>query len=325
MTIGIHATALVGTSVKLGTDVGIGPFSIVHDGVVIADGAQIGPHCELGGPGARVSIGLGAQLSKGCRVVGDVEIGDRAALGENSLVEGVIRLGRSAAIAEHASVRGHVSLGENAKIGPSSTLAGKTSIGEGTRVFASCSIGAPPQHPSFSGPAGSVVIGRHCVIREFVTIHLSTSDAPTRIGDDCYLMAGSHINHDCRLGDDVKMANSATLAGYVHIGDHAYLGMHSVVHQRMRIGAYTMIGMNAVVVRHVPPYATVVGRRFTRINRMGLEIRGVEARTSAQSKPITSILTGWTREPRSAWIERIERFEADCDHKNIMPPQFGQA
>ncbi len=322
MTIGIHATALVGPSAKLGTDVRIGPFSIVHDGVVIADCARIGPHCELGGLGGRVFIGSGAQLSKGCRVAGDVDLGDQAEIGENAVVVGVIRLGRSASIAEHASARGHLSLGENAKIGPSSVLAGQVSIGDGTQVFAACSIGAPPQHPTFSGPMGSITIGRHCVIREFVTIHLSTRDAPTRIGDDCYIMAGCHINHDCRLGDDVKMANSATLAGYVHVGDHAYLGMHSVVHQRMRIGAYTMIGMNAVVVRHVPPYATVIGRRFTKINRIGLEIRGVDA---AEVDTIEAYYSGRAdaRAAKSGWIDRIEAFGADCGYKDVMPPRFG--
>ncbi len=327
MMTGIHPTALIGPSVKLGADVTIGPFTIVHGGVVMASGAQVGAHCELGGAEGRVFIGSGAQLGKGSRLAGEIEIGDGATVGENSVVEGVIRVGRGATIAEHVSVRGTITLGKEVSVGPSCTLAGATSIGDGTQVLASCSIGAPPQHPAFSGPAGSVAIGHRCVIREFVTIHLSTTDAPTRIGDGCYIMAGSHINHDCNLGDDVKLANSATLAGYVHVGDHAYLGMHAVVHQRMRIGAYTMIGMNAVVVRHVPPYATVVGRRFTNINRIGLEIRGVDA---AHIGEIEAYYANYSKRldrgaPKSAWIERIESFEADCGHKNMMPPQFGQA
>jgi UDP-N-acetylglucosamine acyltransferase len=322
MTGAIDPTAIIGACVKLGADVRIGPFSILHDGVVVADGARIGAHCELGGSGGRVSIGSQAQLRKGCRIVGDVELADGVAIGENSVLDGAISLGRNAAIAEHVAAHGRSSLGEEVKIGASSTLAGELSIGGGTQVFPCCSIGASPQHPGLSGSNGRVEIGRRCVIREFVTIHLPTTKAPTRIGDDCYIMAGCHINHDCELGDDVKMANAATLAGFVHVGDHAYLGMHSVVHQRMRIGAYAMIGMNALIVHHVPPYATVVGRRFTKINRLGLELRDVgAAEIDAVEAYYSDRIDGGA--VKSAWIERIENFKAECDHTNIMPPQFG--
>ena len=322
MSLSIHSTALIAPAVKLGAEVTIGPFSILHDGVVVADGARIGAHCELGGNGGRVFIGSAAQLKKGCRVAGDVEVGDQAAIGENAVLDGLIRLGRRATVAEHVTARGRIVLGENAAIGASSTLSGEVSIGKGTRIFACCSIGAPPQHPAFSGSKGTVEIGLRCIIREFVTIHMPTTNSPTRIGDDCYIMAGSHINHDCDIGNDVKMANSATLAGFVHVGDHTYLGMHSVVHQRMRIGAYTMIGMNAVVTRHVPPYATVVGRRFTKINRVGLEIRNVDAADIDAVEAYYSNLADKDA-PKSVWIERIEAFEAECGYRNVMPARFG--
>ncbi len=204
MTIGIHSTALIGPAVKLGTDVEVGPFSILHDGVIVAEGVQIGAHCELGGLGGRVFVGSHARLSKGCRVAGDVEVGDNARLGENCLLDGVIRLGRGAEIAEQASVRGQISLGDNVTIGASSTVSGVVSIGDGTQVFASCSIGALPQHQAFSESTGFIEIGRDCVIREFVTVHLPTTDRRTHIGDQCYIMTGCHIAHDCHVGETSK-------------------------------------------------------------------------------------------------------------------------
>jgi UDP-N-acetylglucosamine acyltransferase len=303
MTLAIDSTAMIGASVKLGRDVRIGPFSILHDGVVVGDDAQIGAHCELGGNGGQVSVGSAARVRKGCAISGDVQVGDRAQIGENAMLQGRVRLS------------------EDVLVDASSSLRGDVSIGERTHIFYSCSIGAAAQHPDFPTAQGAVRIGRRCVVREFVTIHLPTTDALTRLGDECYIMAGCHINHDCRLGDDVKMANSATLAGHVNVGDHAYLGMHSVVHQRIRIGAYTMIGMNAVVVRHVPPYATVIGRRFAKINRIGLETRNVDA------ADINAIEAHYGNRidknaPKSAWIERIETFEAECGFTNVMPPQF---
>ncbi len=73
----------------------------------------------------------------------------------------------------------------------------------------------------------------------------------------------------------------------------------------MRIGGYTMIGMNSVITRHVPPYATVVGRHFTKINRVGLEIR------NAQAADIEAIEAYYTNRldgnaPKSVWISGLK-------------------
>ena len=83
----------------------------------------------------------------------------------------------------------------------------------------------------------------------------------TRIGDDCLLMVGAHVAHDCQIGDHVIMANNATLAGHVVVEDYARLGGLSAVHQFVRIGRHAMIGGMSGVERDVIPYGQVIGDR----------------------------------------------------------------
>lgn len=47
----------------------------------------------------------------------------------------------------------------------------------------------------------------------------------TRIGDSNYLMAYSHIGHDCMVGNHIIMVNYAALSGHVTINDYAIIGL----------------------------------------------------------------------------------------------------
>jgi UDP-N-acetylglucosamine acyltransferase len=67
------------------------------------------------------------------------------------------------------------------------------------------------------------------------------------VGDFAYLMAGSHVAHDCFLEENVTLANSALLAGHCHVMRNANLGLNVSVHQYSVIGSYTMLGMGTVV------------------------------------------------------------------------------
>ena len=46
----IHSTALVSEKAKLGHNVMIGPYSIVHDAVVLEDDVTVEAYCEIGYP-----------------------------------------------------------------------------------------------------------------------------------------------------------------------------------------------------------------------------------------------------------------------------------
>ena len=148
-------------------------------------------------------------------------------------------------IDESVHVVGDVTFGRNCEIGPHVCLYGPLTIGENTVVYAGAVIGSAPQHRSKSKKFG-VKIGDGCVIREYVTIHAGI-ERETVVGDYAYLMAGSHVAHDCLLEENVTLANSALLAGHCHVMRNANLGLNVSVHQYSVIGSYTMLGMGTVV------------------------------------------------------------------------------
>ena len=138
-------------------------------------------------------------------------------------------------------------------------------------------LGGDPQDLSFDAvtPSG-VCIGAHTVIREHVTVSRATkAAASTEIGPDCFLMAGCHVAHDCRIGARVVIANAVLLAGHVQIGDHAFLGGGAVIHQFCRIGESAMIGGGARISRDIAPFAMATERNaLIGLNAVGLRRRG---------------------------------------------------
>lgn len=157
---------------------------------------------------------------------------------------------------------------------------GNTEIGEETVIYPFAAIGFRPQDLKFHGENSKVIIGKRNSIRESVTIQPGTEGGimKTVIGDDCLLMANTHVAHDCVVGNHVIMANCATIAGHVTVGDGVVLGGLSAVHQWVRIGQYAMIGGMCGVERDVIPFGIVQGNRASLfgLNVVGLKRRGAK-------------------------------------------------
>jgi len=177
-----------------------------------------------------------------------------------------------------AVIGGKVRIGRGTSVGPHTVIEGVTSIGEGCFIHQAVSIGAPPQDTKYSGEETKVIIGRGCIIREFVTINKATSHGggKTVLGDECFIMAYAHIAHDCIVGDKVVMANAATLAGHIVIEEHAIIGGLVAIHQFAKVGAYSMIGGTSAITHDVPPYMIAVGNRakLYGLNSVGLKRHG---------------------------------------------------
>ena len=116
-------------------------------------------------------------------------------------------------------------------------------IGENTEIFPFTSIGSIPQDLKYKGEKTKVKIGSNCKIREYVTVNIGTDGGGgLTVGDNCLLMVGTHIAHDCHIGNNVIFANHSTLAGHVVIHDNVVVGALSAIHQFSRIGEGAMIG-----------------------------------------------------------------------------------
>ena len=186
---------------------------------------------------------------------------------------------KSAVIAEgveigpFAVIEDGVEIGANVMIRAQAYICSGTSIGENTQVHMGACLGDLPQDLGFDKNKKTYVkIGKNTVIREHATIHRATAEgSATVVGDNCYLMAVSHVGHDCHVGNNVIIANGALLAGHVSVGDYAFISGNVVVHQFCRIGTVSMIGGFTGINKDVPPYMLVRGPSVVRgINAVGL-------------------------------------------------------
>lgn len=171
----------------------------------------------------------------------------------------------------------NVEIGEGTWIGSNVTIMEGARIGSNCRIFPGAVIAAAPQDLKFEGEATIVEIGNNTTIREFVTIHRGTKDRwKTVVGNNCLIMAYSHIAHDCIIGDHCIMSNNTQMAGHVMMDDYAILAGMCAVHQFVKIGKHSFIGGGSLVSKDVPPYIKA-GRTplsYAGVNSVGLKRKG---------------------------------------------------
>jgi UDP-N-acetylglucosamine acyltransferase len=135
-------------------------------------------------------------------------------------------------------------IGKNVEIMEGVIIGPNVIIGDNVRIFPYAVIGMEAQYKDkvFALEDKKIFIGSGTIIREFVTIHSPSNSNSTYVGKNCYLMATSHVAHDCYLGNDVVLCNSANLGGYTKVGNNTTLGLNVSTHQHSEIGSCCMIG-----------------------------------------------------------------------------------
>ena len=182
-----------------------------------------------------------------------------------------------------------VEIGENTEVGPHCSIQGPARIGRDNRFIGHAAIGGEPQDKKYAGERTEVVIGERNVIREFVTINRGTGGGGgiTTVGDDNWMLAYTHVAHDCHVGNHCVFSNNTTLAGHVTVGDHVIISGFAGAHQFCRIGAHAFLGMGALTNGDVPPFTMVGSDSLGRprgINSEGLKRRGFDAERIAAIK-----------------------------------------
>jgi len=202
-------------------------------------------------------------------------IGEGTQIGAFSMIGPNVQMGKNCRIHEHVVVRGH------------------TTCGEGVEIYPFAVVGEPPQHLKYQGEPTEVVIGNQAILREMVTVHLGTSfgGGKTTIGDGAYLMAYTHVAHDCSVGKGVIIANAVQLGGHVIIEDYANLGGQSAVAQFCRIGRYCYLGGGSIIRKDLPPFLLGKGNDFQiqGINAIGLMRHGFSETTISHLKQVYRI------------------------------------
>ncbi|MDZ4254468.1 MAG: acyl-ACP--UDP-N-acetylglucosamine O-acyltransferase [Sulfuritalea sp.] len=193
-------------------------------------------------------------------VAADAEFGAEVRIGPFAVIEQDVVLGEACEVAAHAVIKRH------------------TRIGARTRIAEHAVIGGDPQDFKFKADCVSYTeIGEDNWLREGVTVHRGSRDGSvTRLGNGCFLMAYSHVAHDCVVGNNVVMANTAGIAGEVVVHDRAFISAAVTVHQFCRIGRNAMLGLSTKVVQDALPFCITDGNpgRARGLNLVGLKRNG---------------------------------------------------
>ena len=182
-----------------------------------------------------------------------------------------------------------VEIGEGTEVGPHCSIHGPTRIGRNNRFIGHVAVGGEPQDKKYAGERTELVIGDDNVFREFVTINRGTAGGGgiTTVGNDNWMLAYTHVAHDCHVGNHCVFSNNTTLAGHVTVGDYVIISGFAGAHQFCRIGAHAFLGMGALTNGDVPPFTMVGSDSLGRprgINSEGLKRRGFDAERIASIK-----------------------------------------
>jgi UDP-N-acetylglucosamine acyltransferase len=196
----------------------------------------------------------------------------------SAIISPKAEIAKTVNIGPYAIIGDDVILHDDVEIGAHACVDGPTEIGRATKLFPYSCLGQIPQDLKFKGEPTKLIVGERNVFREFVTVHRGTlgGGGITRVGNDNFFMAQSHIAHDCVVGDQVIFANGASLAGHVVVDDCVTIGAYSGIHQFCRVGKHAFIGAYSVVVKDALPYAKSVGNHAKCYgpNTIGLKRRG---------------------------------------------------
>ena len=236
-----------------------------------------------------------------------------------------------------AIVSPHAGIGSNVEVGAYSIIHDDVIIDDGTVISSHVvihdgarigkqvtidsftSIAGLPQDLSFDRDIKTYAsIGDRTTVREGSTINRATKEGEaTIIGEDCFLMAVSHLGHDCSIGNRVVIGNNSLLGGFVSVGDFAFLGGNSGIHQFCRIGKGVMFGGDSTATQDVPPFTMIAGRNaLFGINLVGLRRRGVSQESIKSLKFCYSEIFG-----RSGSLKEIARELSSHPEANTVEAQ----
>lgn len=238
-----------------------------------------------------------------------------------AIVSNGARLGHDVTVGPYAIIESDVDIGGETEIRAHAVVKRFTSVGPGNVIHEGAVLGGEPQVSNYADCQSYLRIGARNQIREGVTIHRGAQPGSvTVVGSDCFLMACSHVAHDCQLDDGVIMANNVALAGYVRIEEKAFLSGGVVVHQFCRVGRLAMVGGNAKIVQDCLPFVITDGMpgRARGLNVVGLRRAGMSTdairtlkqayRTLLRSRLLLTVALARLADLRDPLVDQIVGF-----------------
>lgn len=227
---------------------GVHPTAVVDPSARIGAGACVGPLCVLG---------AGTSVDAGAHLVSHVTMGQGASVGEGSLLHPGVRIGRSVSIGARAILQPNAVVGSDGfsfvtEEVSNSELA-RSSMGEAR-------LEAPEGDASWHRihSLGGVEIGDDVEIGANSAVDAGTIRA-TRIGRGTKIDNLVQIGHNVVVGEDCLLCGSVGIAGSTVIGDRVVLGGMTGVVDNISIGSDVVTGAGTLVLSNVPAGRIMMG------------------------------------------------------------------
>ncbi|PIB24642.1 UDP-3-O-(3-hydroxymyristoyl)glucosamine N-acyltransferase [Amylibacter kogurei] len=224
---GIHPTAIVDPTAKIGANAAIGPFCVVGARVVIGDNLRMVGHCTIGEDAV---IGDNALMYSGVRIGARVHIGHGFISQSNTVVgaDGFSYVTPQPGAVEEAKKTGKIS--------------------EHTRTDGFARINS----------LGAVHIGDNVEMGANCTIDRGTI-ANTTIGNGTKLDNLVHIGHNVVVGQTCLICGQVGIAGSSVIGDRVVLGGQVGVADHINIGSDVIAAGKSGISSNVPAGRVMMG------------------------------------------------------------------
>jgi len=225
--VGVHPSAVVDSTAKLGVNVSIGPNVVVSKNVEIGDNTKIMANSYIGG---------GAKIGKDCFFHANVNISDRVKVGNKVILHHGVCLGAD----------GFSFVTENPDNIEQARKEGAISEGN-------------VDHKIFKIPSiGSVEIGDNVEIGANTTIDRGTIE-DTVIGEDTKIDDQVMIGHNCKVGKGCMIVSQVGIAGSCVIGDRVVIAGQAGLADHLNIGNDSIIAAKAGVTKSFPEKTIIVG------------------------------------------------------------------
>ena len=165
------------------------------------------------------------------------------------------RIAESATVHAFAYIDKDVEIGEGCEIMPYASIIRGTRMGKNNKVYQGAVVGADPQDFRWKGAKTYCYIGDNNCIREQVIINRGIAEeGGTRIGNNCFIMAETHIGHDSSIDVHCVLGNGVMIAGNVMVGTCTVLSNSVILNENSHVGQWSFIKGGTRISGNVPPY-----------------------------------------------------------------------
>lgn len=190
----IHSTSIVSPIAVIGNNVSIGPYTIVHDDVIIGDGTKIESHCEIGYPsplakGESLNIGPFSLIRSHSVFYTGSNFGERLVTGHRVTVREKTKAGKNLQIGTLGDIQGHCNIGDYVRFHSNVHIGQSSTVGNYVWIFPYVVLTNDPHPPS------DVLQG--VTIKDFAAIATMSVILPgVTVGEGALIAAHSSVSRD---------------------------------------------------------------------------------------------------------------------------------